>query len=244
MIHHFVIQSSTIGVLPVEKHSKEEIKTATFKVRSSQTQTIIYSAHMSLVTYHFPNNFFEPELKAWVIGSGDVLYISPTFKDLKQWQMADFLNHLADSPPPLELLQNIRYTPKNTRKISPNKPTNASKMTVFHGKSFQPSIFRYNIRNIHKLYTNMYNIYTVYMYIYVLYNIFLFGTPIFFQIFASPDFDVGVETRAVGSPHVAQPLARIVQRGSPANMTGKNQGISMKVTLTCSDSLKNDGWSY
>lgn len=51
---------------------------------------------MSLVTYHFPTIFLEPELKTWVIGSGDVLYISPTFKDLKQWQMADFLNHLAD----------------------------------------------------------------------------------------------------------------------------------------------------
>lgn len=143
MIHHFVIQSSTIGVLPVEKHLKEEIKTTTFKVRSSQTQTITYSHFSRYIS--LPNNFFEPELKAWVIGSGDVLYISPTLKDLKQWQMADFLNHLVDSPPPLELVQNIRYTPKNTRKITPNKPINVSKMTVFHGKSFQPSIFRYNI---------------------------------------------------------------------------------------------------
>ena len=59
MIHHFVIQSSTSGVLPVEKHSKEEIKTTTFKVRSSQTQTITYSAHISLVTYHFPTIFLS-----------------------------------------------------------------------------------------------------------------------------------------------------------------------------------------
>lgn len=96
MIHHVVIQSSTIGVLPVEKHSKEEIKTTTFKVRSSQnitnTNHHLQRSHVSRYI-SLPNIFFEPELKAWVIGSGDVLYISPTFKDLKQWQMADFLNY-------------------------------------------------------------------------------------------------------------------------------------------------------